>query len=138
MGSLCHGPAICDSETSILLCHVVSLPLSYLLRYRLNNTKTDQISVSDYATKVFGFATFGQVYGMIICLSGLVNMSQVGLNSLTLITFHGDPTPVNIILGVLGLLVGGILVVYVKRKVGDVGTENSDLERRPLLSVDEG
>ncbi|CEJ61481.1 hypothetical protein PMG11_10014 [Penicillium brasilianum] len=32
-------------------------------------------AMSDYATKVFGFATFGRVYGTIICLSGLATFS---------------------------------------------------------------
>ncbi|KAL9577561.1 MAG: hypothetical protein Q9212_006291, partial [Teloschistes hypoglaucus] len=33
-------------------------------------------AVSDYAAKVFGFHTFGRVYGTIICLAGILNFSQ--------------------------------------------------------------
>ncbi|KAL8968905.1 MAG: hypothetical protein Q9183_002250, partial [Haloplaca sp. 2 TL-2023] len=33
-------------------------------------------AVSDYAAKVFGFHTFGRVYGLIICLAGILNFAQ--------------------------------------------------------------
>ncbi|KAL5317127.1 hypothetical protein ACEPPN_014221 [Leptodophora sp. 'Broadleaf-Isolate-01'] len=67
-------------------------------------------AMSDYATKVFGFKTFGQVYGMVICLSGLVKLSRYGIYALTLETFQGNPTPVNIALAALGFTVGVVLV----------------------------
>ncbi|KAI5923345.1 major facilitator superfamily domain-containing protein [Camillea tinctor] len=70
-------------------------------------------AVSDYSAKVFGFRTFGTVYGTIICLSGLLNFSQSGLDFLFHETFHGDPIPVNILLMSLGLVVGICLVGYV-------------------------
>lgn len=73
-------------------------------------------AVSDYAAKVFGFATFGKVYGLIICLAGLLNFSQTALDALTHQTFHNDPIPVNVILLVLALIVGIFLVGYVYRK----------------------
>jgi uncharacterized membrane protein len=69
--------------------------------------------MSDYATKVFGFATFGRVYGTIICFSGLVNLSQTGIDALTKTTFRGNPTPVNAFLGVAGSIIGFALVLYV-------------------------
>ena len=93
----------------------------------------------DYATKVFGFKTFGQVYGTIICLSGLVNLSQYGIDSLTLEAFHGNPTPVNIVLAAAGFGVGAVLVVFVwyEGKIVGVGgggrRENLDPERQPLI-----
>lgn len=62
---------------------------------------------------MFGFATFGRVYGTIVCLSGLANLSQSGIQTATYLVFDGNPTPVNIILGVLGTIVGMVLVVYV-------------------------
>ncbi|KAF9895240.1 hypothetical protein FE257_000142 [Aspergillus nanangensis] len=55
-------------------------------------------AVSDYAAKVFGFRTFGKVYGLIICLAGVGNFAQTGLDALTLGVFEGDPGPVNGIL----------------------------------------
>lgn len=74
-------------------------------------------AVSDYSAKVFGFRTFGTVYGTIICLSGLFNFSQSGLDFLFHQTFRGDPVPVNVILMSMGLIVGIALVMYVGIKV---------------------
>lgn len=96
---------------------------------------------SDYATKVFGFATFGRVYGATICLSGLVNFSQTGIDALTLQLFHGNPTPVNIVLASLGFVVGTVLVVFVWQK-GKVVSEKPvggylDPERQPLIPEEE-
>jgi phosphatidylserine synthase len=86
---------------------------------------------------VFGFKTFGQVYGAIICLSGLVNLSQYGIDSLTLEQFHGDPTPVNVVLAAAGFVVGTILVVFVRHKGRVVSDkqlgEYMDPERQPLI-----
>ncbi len=70
-------------------------------------------AMSDYATKVFGFATFGRVYGTIICFSGLVNLSQTGIDALTKTTFKGNPVPINALLAGLTFLFGTSLVVYV-------------------------
>ncbi|KAI0385858.1 MFS general substrate transporter [Hypomontagnella monticulosa] len=70
-------------------------------------------AVSDYSAKVFGFRTFGTVYGTIICLSGLFNFSQSGLDFLFHQTFHGDPVPVNLLLLALGLVIGICLVGFV-------------------------
>lgn len=70
-------------------------------------------AVSDYAAKVFGFQTFGKVYGLIICLAGLLNFSQSGLDAMTHKVFHRDPLPVNVILLVIALVVGVALVGYV-------------------------
>ncbi|KAK1834677.1 major facilitator superfamily domain-containing protein [Podospora conica] len=70
-------------------------------------------AVSDYSAKVFGFRTFGTVYGTIICMSGLLNFSQSGLDYLFHETFKGDPRPVNVMLLSLGLAVGVALVVFV-------------------------
>lgn len=73
-------------------------------------------AVSDYSAKVFGFATFGKVYGLVICLAGLFNFTQAGLDALTHKTFDNDPIPVNIILLCVALGVGILLVGYVWRK----------------------
>jgi Major Facilitator Superfamily len=70
-------------------------------------------SVSDYAAKVFGFRTFGTVYGTIICLSGLFNFSQSGLDFLFHQTFRNNPVPVNIMLLSLGAAIGVCLVAFV-------------------------
>ncbi|KAK2055705.1 major facilitator superfamily transporter [Colletotrichum caudatum] len=95
-------------------------------------------AISDYATKVFGFATFGRIYGTIVCVSGLVNFAQSGLDSLTHGPLRGDPTPVNFALGGAGTIVGIILTVFlvmkgrafVKSQKAAMGTME---ERRRLL-----
>ncbi|KAF1922482.1 MFS general substrate transporter [Didymella exigua CBS 183.55] len=74
-------------------------------------------AMSDYATKVFGFATFGRVYGTIICFSGLVNLSQTGIDALTKRKFNGNPVPVNAVLAGLTFVVGTSLVVYITVQV---------------------
>jgi hypothetical protein len=53
------------------------------------------------------------VYGLIICLSGLLNFSQSGLDVLFHETFNGNPVPVDIMLLVIGLVIGVALVVFV-------------------------
>jgi hypothetical protein len=65
---------------------------------------------------VFGFQTFGKVYGLIICLAGLFNFSQSGLDALTHKIFHKSPVPVNVILLCIAVTVGTILVIFVWRK----------------------
>lgn len=94
---------------------------------------------SDYATKVFGFATFGRVYGTIICLSGLANFSQYWLDSVTHGRFNGNPVPINVGLVIAGFLVGVALVGFVAvagwRHINEDGNEG---EREPLLLEVEG
>ncbi|KAF2442634.1 MFS general substrate transporter [Karstenula rhodostoma CBS 690.94] len=70
-------------------------------------------AMSDYATKVFGYATFGRVYGTIIFLSGVINLSQTGIAALTKTAFHGNPVPVNVFLAAAAFIVGVALVTYV-------------------------
>jgi hypothetical protein len=96
-------------------------------------------AVSDYAAKVFGFATFGKVYGLIICLAGVGNFAQAGLDALTLRVWSGDPVPVNVGLTVLVACVGGGLVGFVAYQTGVLcgrGDGDGDQvvrEREPLL-----
>jgi MFS family permease len=85
-------------------------------------------TVSDYAAKVFGFATFGKVYGLIICLAGLLNFSQSALDAATHKVFDNNPLPVNVILLGLGLLIGSVLVGYVWTKSGKIFRENIEDE----------
>lgn len=101
-------------------------------------------AVSDYAAKVFGFATFGKVYGLIICLAGVGNFAQAGLDALTLKIWRGNPVPVNVGLTVFVAGVGGGLVGFVayqtgvlgRRRRGD-GDQYQDVrEREPLLRND--
>lgn len=73
-------------------------------------------TVSDYAAKVFGFRTFGTVYGFIICLAGLGNFSQSGLDTILHKFCGGNPVPINIGLLFAALTVGTALVVFVAVK----------------------
>ncbi|OTB13188.1 hypothetical protein K445DRAFT_25000 [Daldinia sp. EC12] len=70
-------------------------------------------AVSDFATKIFGFATFGRIYGTITCLSGLVNFVQSGLDALTHGPLHGNPTPINAVMAAGGTILGAALTAYV-------------------------
>ncbi|KAE8148078.1 major facilitator superfamily domain-containing protein [Aspergillus avenaceus] len=113
-------------------------------------------AVSDYAAKVFGFQTFGKVYGLIICLSGLGNFAQAGLDALTFQLFHQNPIPVNFILTAITTIAGVALVGFVWWKASTMastsfeegalengepavpihheGITTRDWEREPLLS----
>lgn len=94
---------------------------------------------SDYATKVFGFATFGRIYGMLTCISGIVNFSQSGIDALTHGPLHGDPTPINVAFAVFGSAIGLILTVYVYHQAHKYEVEQSDKpemsdpQRLPLI-----
>ncbi|RAH82850.1 MFS general substrate transporter [Aspergillus japonicus CBS 114.51] len=85
-------------------------------------------AMSDYATKVFGFATFGRVYGTIICFSGLVNFSQYGLDALTHGPFDGNPIPINIFFAGAGFVVGTALVAFVYFAGRHMKEEQRDME----------
>ncbi|KAF4471585.1 photosystem II D2 [Fusarium albosuccineum] len=95
-------------------------------------------AISDYATKVFGFATFGRIYGTITCLSGIVNLAQSGLDALTHGPLHGNPVPINAALGAVGALIGLTLTIFVSvkgRSFVDRKIElEADHERERLLS----
>ena len=69
-------------------------------------------TVSDYSAKVFGFQTFGKVYGLIICLAGLLNFVQSPLDAATHVYFKNDPVPVNVVLLSVAVAVGLALVSY--------------------------
>ncbi|KAK3684432.1 hypothetical protein LTR37_020272, partial [Vermiconidia calcicola] len=73
-------------------------------------------AMSDYAAKVFGFATFGRVYGCIIALSGVVNLTQPLIDAMDHELFNDNPIPVNAFLASLGFVFGTSLVVYVWRQ----------------------
>lgn len=69
--------------------------------------------MSDYAVKTFGYAKFGRVYGLIIFLSGLINLSQPAIDAAEHEIFHDNPIPINVILASLGLVIGTALVSFV-------------------------
>ncbi|KAL8918685.1 MAG: hypothetical protein Q9208_007246 [Pyrenodesmia sp. 3 TL-2023] len=85
-------------------------------------------AVSDYAAKVFGFHTFGKVYGLIICLAGLLNFVQSALDAATHKVFGGDPVPINVLLLVVAFLVGVALVGFVWYKSRKMGRDRLEDE----------
>ncbi|KAJ9271082.1 hypothetical protein DTO212C5_2740 [Paecilomyces variotii] len=105
-------------------------------------------AVSDYSAKVFGFQTFGKVYGLVICLAGICNFAQAGLDALTFKAFHRNPIPINAMLTLVAFLVGTVLVSFVwwKARIMAASGVYSDVaavqgtrddtpgERQPLLS----
>ncbi|ODV82865.1 hypothetical protein CANARDRAFT_214991 [[Candida] arabinofermentans NRRL YB-2248] len=93
-------------------------------------------SISDYCAKVFGFETFGTVYGSIMTISGIFNFLQSDLDRLTHTTFQMNPIPLNLVLLFVTLIVGGCTVIYVfveskaynKKKLNAGGVANAILE----------
>lgn len=70
-------------------------------------------SISDYCAKVFGFETFGTIYGSIMTIAGFGNFLQTLLDKYTHTTFNMNPIPLNLTLVGVTLIVGIITVVYV-------------------------
>lgn len=114
-------------------------------------------ATSDYAANVFGFQNFGKVYGLIICLAGLGNFAQAGLDTLMFRVFGQNPIPVNVVLTAVTALVGMVLVGFVWWRMRDMATgtvseiedggmsfhENEDhlmgdRGEEPLLSMSQG
>ncbi|KAL5349829.1 hypothetical protein ACLOAV_004863 [Pseudogymnoascus australis] len=93
-------------------------------------------AMSDYAAKVFGFATFGKVYGAIIFISGIANFSQYGIDALTSGPLDGNPTPVNIALAGAGFVVGSVLVAFVWKKGKELEhpSDDEEADRQRLIS----
>jgi hypothetical protein len=105
---------------------------TYIARANLNH--------SDYAAKVFGFASFGRIYGTVVCVSGFTNFAQPGIDALVFGPLHGNPVPVNLGLGAGGALVGLALTTYVAIKGRAFTEEKVQVEaeeRQRLMSVSE-
>ncbi|ODV89444.1 hypothetical protein CANCADRAFT_28200 [Tortispora caseinolytica NRRL Y-17796] len=84
-------------------------------------------TMSDTTAKVFGFETFGTIYGLIFSFAGLFNFVQTGLDRLTLNVFNHDPRPVNCALLGLVILFGGALMIHIKTQ--SIKLRRSILER---------
>lgn len=85
-------------------------------------------SVSDYSAKIFGFTTFGTVYGLMMCVSGICNYGQIFLDYVTHTHQDGNPTPVNIFLIVLSVVFGGGLVMYILHQSKHIERERINFE----------
>ncbi|KHO01497.1 MFS transporter [Metarhizium album ARSEF 1941] len=99
-------------------------------------------AVSDYATKIFGFTTFGRIYGTLICVSGVVNLAQSGLDALVHGALDGNPTPVNVAFTVAGACTGAALTIFATAQARSLSGRDGTTppprrgERRPLLLRD--
>jgi len=85
-------------------------------------------AISDYAAKVFGYRTFGTVYGTVNSIAGLFNLLQYPLDSLTKRQFHSNPFPVNLILLICCLVVGLSLASYVFVQSRRIARDNLEEE----------
>ncbi|KAK8085473.1 hypothetical protein PG997_006744, partial [Apiospora hydei] len=97
-------------------------------------------TMSDYVTKVFGFATFGRIYGTITCGSGLSNIIQPGLDALTHGPLDGNPVPINVFFAASGTIVSISLTLYVlyqsrafRHRQQQQSEDGSDGERASLI-----
>ncbi|RAO65222.1 uncharacterized protein BHQ10_001234 [Talaromyces amestolkiae] len=95
-------------------------------------------AVSDYVAKVFGFQTFGKVYGLVIALAGICNFLQTGLDALTFKVFDRNPTPANVVLTVLVAVVGSFLVTYVSSKARELAHSQTDMTGEEQALISEG
>ncbi|EFQ99776.1 FMP42 [Nannizzia gypsea CBS 118893] len=73
-------------------------------------------AVSDYTAKIFGFQTFGKVYGLVIFAASIGSFLQTPLEMITLREFNGDPVPINVLLTAGTFLAGGVLTLFVWHK----------------------
>jgi len=89
--------------------------------------------ISDYCTKVFGFETFGTVYGLIMTTSGVLNMGQTIVDRLTHTVFHMDPTPMNAAMTVATAIVSYFLITFASKSIDNDSDSPFD-ETSPLIS----
>ncbi|KAH3902814.1 Fmp42p SCDLUD_000405 [Saccharomycodes ludwigii] len=80
--------------------------------------------VSDYCAKVFGFETFGTVYGLLMTIAGLLNLLQSVFDRWTHSVFKMNPTPINSILVLITILFGGSLFFYIKLQLKKISQDN--------------
>lgn len=89
---------------------------------------------------MFGFATFGRIYGTVICVSGLAQLVQPALDAAMHGPLHEDPVPLNVAFAVSGTVFSAALTVFVyvqTRQNAVAGKEGEEVEgvdvRRGLL-----
>lgn len=85
-------------------------------------------SVSDYCAKVFGFQTFGTIYGTLISISGICNILQLTLDKVTHEVFKLNPIPVNLILTGLTLIFAVLLISFINSQIYNARRKNLEIE----------
>lgn len=85
-------------------------------------------AVSDFCAKVFGFETFGTIYGTVICFSGLCNILTQVMDKVTHQVFDLNPVPVNALLTALTVVFAFAIIVYVRSQEQEMRRKNLELE----------
>ncbi|KAJ3052999.1 hypothetical protein HK097_005265 [Rhizophlyctis rosea] len=114
IGSLQIVPNILAAKIGVVL-FVLNRPFYYT-------------AISDYCAKVFGYTTFGTVYGAIICSAGVFNLVQSGIDYLVQTGFEGNPIPVNLALLGSGLVLGIAMLGYVGAQVRKIKRDRESLD----------
>ncbi|KAK9240794.1 major facilitator superfamily domain-containing protein [Lipomyces kononenkoae] len=92
-------------------------------------------AASDYSAKVFGFETFGKVYGLIATISGVFNFAQSAFDHLTHEVLGRDPRPVNIGLLILSTSIGSLWVWYVASQTKKIKRSALEAEAQRAVVV---
>lgn len=89
---------------------------------------------------MFGFASFGRIYGTVICLGGLAQLGQPVLDAAMHGPLHEDPVPLNAAFAVSGTVISAALTVFVyvktreKAAAGKAGRDEVEqVNERSLL-----
>lgn len=91
-------------------------------------------AVLDFCAKVFGYKTFGTVYGAIICFSGLCNLLQSAMDQWTHETFNMNPGPVNQTLTGLTAVIGLLLLAFIKQQEQTIQRRQLELEAESAVA----
>lgn len=83
--------------------------------------------VSDYCSKVFGFETFGTVYGLLMSVSGVLNMLQTLIDILTHTVFKMNPTPINLILTTATAVLAALFIHFIQKEIKSRQLEAGEL-----------
>lgn len=96
-------------------------------------------TVSDYSAKIFGFNTFGQVYGLMMCTAGLINYTQTYLDLFTKTFYKSNPTPINMMLISLTVIFGSWLILYMKSQEKSIERKSleNEADRAPMSDIPE-
>lgn len=90
---------------------------------------------------MFGFATFGRIYGTVTCVSGAAQLAQPALDAFVHGVLLDNPIPLNAFFAIMGTMLSGALAifVYVKtRRASGVDVDGEDGEEcRPLLEQED-
>lgn len=92
-------------------------------------------AVSDYAAKVFGYDTFGTVYGTIMSISGICNIFSQVMVKMTHDKFDLDPRPINAFLLISGTVAGLSMFAYIKLKEKVTKRRQLELEAQTAIAV---